>query len=50
MMAGLTGTVTREDALAVAGMMVAARRVVPPERWVDWMVELEQDSPGNNVI
>ncbi len=36
-MAGVGGEIEREEAEAIAGMMVATGRAPHPATWVDWM-------------
>lgn len=38
-MAGVTGRITIEEARLVAEMMVKTGRAVPPQKWVDSLIE-----------
>lgn len=42
-MAGVRGEIALEDAVDLAGLMVAAGRVPPPSDWVDGLVAARRD-------
>jgi hypothetical protein len=49
-MAGVVGPITREDAEDIAGMMVAMKRVVPPERWVDFLIDQAEAAAMDSIF
>jgi hypothetical protein len=49
-MAGVQGPIPREEAEAIAVMMVAGRRVPPPGQFVDWMVEKAESASLDWIV
>jgi hypothetical protein len=50
-MSGYAGRViSREDAEAIAEMMVMTGRIVHPSRWVDWMAEDAENAALDSLL
>lgn len=49
-MAGVTGEIDRADAEVIAWMMVSARRILPPQKFVDWMIDRDEAAALGGVF